>query len=153
MPVTVSLSDVIEALELQTDNTSCAFVNRQTGEVLTCDDEQIRVAEAEADGVAPQWMQPELPKIREALAGGPWLPLPTKFDIHEWEMMRQFADEQRNEKVGRELNAAIHGTGAFRCFRETLSRLGIEEQWYRFRDRQFEEMAKEWITENGFSFR
>ena len=152
MSVTVSLSDVIEALMAQTD-TSCAFVNRQTGEILTCNDEQISAAEAEADETAPQWLQPELPKIREALAGDPWLPLPTKFDIHEWDMMRQFADEQRNEKVGRVLHAAIHGAGAFRCFRETLSHLGMEEQWYRFRDRQFEGIAKDWLTENGLEFR
>ena len=151
MPVAVSLSDVIEALMFQTD-TSCAFVNRQTGEVLTCNDEQIRVAEAEADEVAPQWLQPELPKIRETLAGDPWLPLPTKFDIHEWEMMRQFADEQRNEKVVRELHA-LYGAGAFRCFRQTRSCLGMEEQWYRFRDRQFEETAKEWLAEKVFEFR
>lgn len=152
MPVTVSLSEVIEELMLQTD-TSRAFVNRLTGEVLSCNDEQISVAKAEADEAAPQWMRPELPKIREALREEHWLPLPTKHDIHEWDIMRQFADEQQDGNVGRELHAAIHGAGAFRRFRQALSRLGIEQQWYRFRNRQFEEMAKEWLAEMGFEFR
>jgi hypothetical protein len=86
MPVTVSLSEVLDVLMSQNE-TSCAFVNRETGEILACTEEGIRTAEAHQDEAAPQWMQEQLPKIRKALQGDPWLELPSKFDIHEWEIM------------------------------------------------------------------
>jgi len=151
MPVTISLSEILDVLISQTE-TSCAFVNRETGEILACTEEGIRMAEAHQDEAAPQWMQEQLPKIRKALQGDPWPELPSKFDIHEWEIMGRFADQQPREKVGQELHAAIRGAGAFRRFREAPSCFRIADEWYSFRDRQCEDVAREWLAENGLHF-
>ena len=41
---------------------------------------------------------------------------------------------QHREWVRQELLEAIHGAGAFRMFRSTIRRLGIEKSWYLFRE-------------------
>ncbi|HET9743912.1 MAG TPA: UPF0158 family protein [Terriglobales bacterium] len=151
MPATVSLDDIVEALGLQSE-ISQTFLNRETGEILACTEEEISLAEEEDDERTPQWQQKMLPKVREALNGKPWLELPTKFEIHEWEIMQRFADKEENEEHRRELLRAIHGNGAFRHFRDTIYRLGIEKRWYRFHDEQLKEVAIEWLEENQIPF-
>ena len=47
---------------------------------------------------------------------------------------------------------SIHGAGAFRRFKDTLYRLGIEEDWYKYRDHALEEMAIEWLEAEGIPF-
>ena len=152
MAPSVPLQEIINTLELQTDDSS-AFVNRQTGEILQCTDEMIRKAEEEEDESAPPWMREDLPQIREAQEGEPWVLLPSKFDIHEWEIMREFAEEQSRESARNELLNAIRGSGAFRMFREVTSRLGLGKKWRAFRDEALATIAREWAEENGIEVR
>jgi len=67
--------------------------------------------------------------------------------------MRDFADEQQNDRVRETLNDAIHGTGAFRHFKSAIYRLGIEDSWYRYRREAFEEIARGWLEENHLAYK
>ena len=40
----------------------------------------------------------------------------------------------------------IHGRGAFRFFRATLERFGMETEWYHYRDAYRREIAIEWLS-------
>jgi hypothetical protein len=102
---------------------------------------------------APPWMREQLPKVREALESGRFLSLPTKFDVHEWAIMEEFSQEQENDRVRAELLDAIHGSGAFRMFKSTIRRLGIEKAWYQFRDESIKEIAVEWLEENHLQYK
>ena len=57
---------------------------------------------------------------------------------------------QRSFRTGRD---AIHGAGAFRTFRSVIRRLGIEDDWFHFRQTAFEDIAKEWLEANDIPFR
>src|SRR5207248_3152956 len=46
------------------------------------------------------------------------LQLPTKFDVHEWAVMRDFSYSVQSDTIREDLLNAIHGTGAFRHFKE-----------------------------------
>lgn len=46
------------------------------------------------------------------------------------------------------LYRAIDGRGAFRRFKNQLYRFGLEKEWYQFRDKYFEQIAREWCLEN-----
>jgi hypothetical protein len=151
MAAVISLSEVIEAIELQTDE-SVPYLDPDTGQIVDVTDEmRRRVEEGEFDDI-PQWMREDIPKVREALESGRFLRLPSKFDIHEWAIMDQFSRGQENDRVRQELLDAIHGTGAFRMFRSTIRRLGIEEAWYQFRDQAIEEIAREWLEEHHLAY-
>jgi hypothetical protein len=152
MAVLFSLSEVIEAIELQTDE-SVSYLDPDSGEIVDVTDEMRRRVENDQFENIPQWMREDIPKVREALESGRFLRLPSKSDVHEWAIMDRFAREQENDRVREELLDAIHGAGAFRMFRSTVWGLGIEEAWYQFRDQAIEEIARQWLEEHHLPYK
>ncbi|HXX24024.1 MAG TPA: UPF0158 family protein [Terriglobia bacterium] len=152
MAAVVSLSDVIEAIE-SANNESASYLDPDTGEIVYVTDEMRRRVENDEIDDAPQWMRDDLPKVREALESNRFLILPTKRDVHEWAIMDEFSREQKNDRVREELLDAIHGSDAFRTFKSTIRRLGIEKAWYRFRDEAIKEIAREWLEENHLRYK
>jgi Arc/MetJ-type ribon-helix-helix transcriptional regulator len=152
MAVVISLREVVEASELHTDE-STSYLDPDTGKIVFVTDEMRKMVEEGTFDNIPEWMRKALPEVREALESGRFLPLPSKFDVHEWAVMDRFSRAQANDRVREELLDAIHGAGAFRMFRSTIRRLGIEEAWYQFRDRGLEEIAREWLEEHNLPYR
>ena len=148
----VSLHDVVEALDWESDDLhSC--LDPDTGEIVTFNKEEARIAGSSQWETAPEWMKEYLPKVKRALEDERMLPLPDRFDIDEWRMMEDFALEEEHCRCRSELESAVHGEGAFRHFKEAIRRLGLEDAWYRYRQAAFEQVAKEWLEENKIPYR
>ena len=150
MPATVRLKDIVEALEMQSDET-LSFLHLDTGQVQTVSRDLMREAEEspkddELD--LPEWQHPEWELVRQIVASSRFIRLPTKFDVHEWAIMRDFADSMESARIREDLQFAIHGAGAFRHFKCTLERYHIEPVWYRFRAEALREIATECCEEN-----
>jgi hypothetical protein len=152
MAVVISLSEVIDAIESASDE-SASYLDPDTGEIVYVTDEMRRRVENDEVDDAPPWMREELPKVRQALESSRFLALPSKFDVHEWAIMDRFSREQENDRVREELLDAIHGAGAFRMFRRTIRRLGIEKAWYQFRDQAIKEIARDWLEEHNLQYK
>jgi hypothetical protein len=152
MAVIVSLRDVIEQMDQWSDEAT-AYINRKTGELITLTHEELALAEdpEEAED-APQWQKDLLPKAQEVLASEDFIPLPSKFEIHEWSIMEHFEQSLTATAASDELDAALHGRGAFRRFKDAVHRLGITEDWYRFRDAALEEIAIEFLEAHGITY-
>jgi hypothetical protein len=144
MPLPVSLDAVVQELECLMDEMT-AYINRKTGELASISHEEAALAEdeEEPDDDLPAWQVEMLPKIREILFSGDWVRLPNKFDIHEWEIMRKFADDVESDALSNELQRAIHGKGAFRMFRATLERTGKFDDWHAFKHQALRKIARE----------
>ena len=148
----VSLRDVVEALDLQSDELrSC--LDPDTGEIVTFNEEEAHMAERGEWDTAPAWMQDHLPRVKRALEDGRMLELPDRVHIDEWRMMQQFAEEQEQCRCRPELLSAVHGAGAFRHFKDAIYRLGLEDSWFRYREAAFEQIAREWLEENKIPYR
>ena len=154
MGVVVLLKDVVEAIDLPNDEWT-SYLNPKTGEIVTVTDEDRRLVEDQDldEEDLPEWQRESLPKIRAALESDDFLALPDKFEIHEWAIMERFSNSQVRATWRDELLDAIHGAGAFRSFRSAIRRLGIEDDWFRFREAEFEEIAKDWLEAHDISFR
>lgn len=153
MAVIVSLREVVNEMDVFSDEHT-AYINRKTGELITLSREELALAEdPDAAEDAPEWQQELLPKAREVLESEDFLPLPSKFEIHEWAIMERFADSLTDETDSEELLAALHGRGAFRRFKDAVQRLGMAEAWYRFREAAFEEIAIEFLDAKGIAYR
>jgi len=151
MPV-VSLDDVVEALDLQSDEL-CSYMDPDTGEIITFNLEGANLARCGNWDNAPDWMKPQLPKIKRALEDERMLALPNRFHIDEWRMMQNFALEQEQCRCHPELESVVHGEGAFRRFKNAIFRLGLEDAWFRYRETQYQQIAREWLEENGIQYR
>ena len=155
MGVMVQIQAVMDAIDLPEEWE--ALLDPETGEILVVTEEEREVLEDEGveDEEAlemPDWEKESIGKLRELLNSGRALALPDKFDFHEWDVMKRFATSVEDPDESIELLDAIHGTGAFRMFRETTTRLGLRERWFEYRDQALREMAREWLEEHGIEY-
>jgi hypothetical protein len=152
MAVIVSLHDVVTEMDVFSDEHT-AYINRRTGELITVTHEELALAEdPDAAQEAPQWQQDLLLKAREVIESEDFLPLPSKFEMHEWAIMERFARSVSDPAENDELLDALHGRGAFRRFKDALQRLELTEEWYRHREAALEEIAAEFLEANGIVY-
>ena len=148
----VHLRDVVNEMQVF-DDESHAFMNRVTGELFTVTSNELRAVEEEHDlEEYPEWQRNSIRKADEILDSDDWLQLPSKYEIHEWEIMRDFCYSLADERLSSELLDAIHGSGAFRHFGNTVHYRGIEQDWYRFRQQALEQIARDWLEENEIPY-
>lgn len=151
MPPHVKLSAIIDALETPSDETR-AFLDTQTGQVLVLSDEELGAAEDGADlSDYPEWPQENIEQAKAVQAdeGDRFLSLPDRFEISEWDMMRDFAAGLENEDHAEALLNAVHGRGAFRYFKDRIHELGLADAWYKFRGGQYRRAAMDWCEAHG----
>jgi hypothetical protein len=148
MGTTVSIREVVDAFETASDEMS-SYVNRATGQVVTVTHEDLRLAEEDPVPDMPAWQREAVNEARGILESEDWLELPSKFDIHEWEIMDKFGRSLLTESERAAVGDAIHGNGAFRNFKATVRRLGIEATWFAYKTRALETIARDWLAQNG----
>jgi hypothetical protein len=155
MPAIVRLQDIVEALEMQFDEHS-SFVDLDTGKVETVSQELLEEVEEESDDAE----EPDLPEAEDEeweiakriVFTDHFAALPTKFDVHEWSIMQDFAHSVESVGIREDLLHAIHGAGAFRMFKDTIRRHGIEPLWFEFRSEALKQIAIEWCEENQITW-
>lgn len=146
--VAVSLKKILEAFNFLSDE-HASYVDPADGEVLTISDYERELLESdELPADLPEWQKQALDRLR-SVDLDELLPLPTKFDIHEWDIMRRFALSVGAEGQSDALLDAIHGSGAFRNFRREVERLRLRDAWFAYRDAALQQIARDWITEHG----
>ena len=78
-----------------------------------------------------------------------WLRLDRIGSRAGWQDMADFAERQRDQAVRERLERALHGSGAFRRFRDLVHDEDLAEQWSAFAtDRQLGR-ARQWLADNG----
>lgn len=132
----VKLEDVIEAMEM-TDKYSEYFLDKQTGEIEWVSDMAMSMVERE--------------KICNRLDEHGFYRLPSSLDIREYDLMNEFI-HGLPESVQGQVLSTIRGKGAFRRFKEMLTEMGILQEWYKFRENAFKQLAAKWCRENDIVF-
>jgi Uncharacterised protein family (UPF0158) len=145
MATKVSLKEVVDALEMASDETH-SYVNRATGQVITVTQQELDLAEEDSDRELVDWEQEAAAQVKSILESDDWLELPGTFDIHEWQIMEDFGRSLSSPSQRAAVGDAIHGAGAFRTFKAAIRRLGIEETWFAFKERALETIARDWLT-------
>jgi hypothetical protein len=76
-----------------------------------------------------------------------------KAEPHEgYEDMEDFIATVEDEHLAELLEVSVDGKGAFRRFKDVLTRYPEErERWFRFKDERMEQRASEWLDDVGIS--
>ena len=149
MSATVLLKDIIDALEMQFDESS-SFLDLDTGRVETVSNDLL----GQADGPVgeepnlPAWQKQEWAIARRIVSTDRFQQLPTKFDFHEWAIMQDFSNSVASDRVRGDLLNAIHGAGASRHFKDAIRRHQIESAWFEFRTQALRQIALDWCEEH-----
>ena len=164
MTLPVKLADVVEQLSIVSESIS-VYLNRRTGEfvVLSSDDtlgfeDEYDFAQAtspdEPDWLEdePEWSKEEHRLRREILNSSDYIPLPDKFDIHDWQIMEDFCRSVRKNPLREQLLGLIKGKGAFGRFNSAIRTFGIDNAWLEFREQAYRRIAVDWLEENEIGF-
>ncbi len=155
MSATARLTEIIDALEMQSDDNAISFFDRETGKVETVSKDLL--GHAEDFGIdempdIPEWQENEWETVKRIASSASRVRLPDKFDIHDWQIMSDFSNEVESKEIRAELLDAIHGAGAFRNFKVTLRRRRIEDEWYKFRAEALRQIAIDWCEEHNIAW-
>ena len=116
----VKLSDIVEGSDFQSDERS-SFLNLTTGDVVAITDEEIRAAENDAPlEDFPEWQHDAIRIARDIVETDHYLPLPDRFEIHEYSIIERFCLSVDDDDMRDELCDAIRGRGAFRRFKDRI---------------------------------
>lgn len=149
----VDLARLTDELDNLFEGTS-VYVNRRTGAIVTVTDEELSAVEEGEDDedLQPEGGEPMLAILQSIVETSDWVAMPDKFDIHEWEIMRDFAAGVGGA-IGGELDRAIRGRGAFRMFKDVLYRRGLDDDWFEFKRQSVEKIAVDALEAAGIPFR
>jgi hypothetical protein len=151
MPLPVPLYEVVDQLEAA-DDEWCAYINRKTGEIAAFSlDMQRSVEDGEEASQVPDWERETREDCERVLGDPDFVSLPSKFDIHEWDIMKRFCLSLDGPARERLLDA-IRGRGAFRMFKSEVHRLRIQNDWYRYRDEALKKIAIEFLEAEGIPY-
>ncbi len=149
MAVVVSLVEMISEMAEIVDNHT-AFLNRKTGEVLTMNDQKRALLE---NSQPVHDLSEGQHAVREAMESGDLLELPSKFEHHEYSIVERFCQSINEPRQKKKLLKAIRSKRAFRDFQKVIGKLGIQERWIGFRNRELEELAVDWLDRNDIAYK
>jgi hypothetical protein len=154
MSICVLLSKIVEALDIQGDEDS-SYLDKNTGEVISLRLDDFNAAEdgESLDDYAP-WERENIQTADKILKGchKNYLPLPSKFDVHEYQIMEDFCLSVQDEEISETLYNAIRGRGAFGRFKDCIYRFEIADDWYKYRAETLKEMAIDWCEANDIVY-
>ena len=137
----------MDALEFDSPDYMTRY-DREAGRLVMVEESVLRsVEEGDEEGLAavPEWQkeQVEIARAMVADTGERFIDPPDKFEFHEYRQMERFIVSLEEATAAEQLWRAIKGKGAFRYFKDTLHRLGLQDQWYRYREKAMKEFVIE----------
>ena len=132
----VKLDTIIEALEfVNFGMDTSAYLNPKTYEIVYIDEFTEELSEEEKEKIYDEYLE-----------------LPTKYDIDEYNMMEDFIETIDDDRLYNQLYIAINGSGAFRRFKDTCINFDVIDDWYKYRDEKYKELAIEWCNDNNIEY-
>ena len=78
--------------------------------------------------------------------------LPGQYEINEYKIIKDFIETIKDNQMKNQLLIVIQGTGAFRRFKDSCINYGIINDWYKFKNNAYYELAKEWCLWNNIDY-
>lgn len=143
----LKISKLVEEMDLQMEE-YMTVVNVQTSEIVYIDLEEARALEdMEEDELSKDQML-----LLDIYYGDGYIGIPSKHEIHEYNMMSKFVFSMDDDRINQRLSQAISGRGAFRRFKDTAIQLDVIDEWYKFRDDAYKEIAIDFCKENTLEY-
>lgn len=131
----VTLSKIIEGLEMVDDIVDC-YYNPEKDEIFLSN-----IGEYE------ELSEDEIDELFEKS-----IILPTRYEINEYQMMKDFIYTIENLETKNNLQILIQGKGAFRSFKDYCTEMDIIQEWYDFRNKRYKEIAIDWCKQNELEY-
>jgi hypothetical protein len=132
---------------------AAAYLDVQTGEILELTEELRNLLDDDDLEDCSDWEREVVEQVRTLREEDRLLDLPSRFELNDYDIMSRFAYSWEPQAQSDQLLRAIAGKGAFRNFRAAIQQLGIEDTWYRFRERALADFAIDFLNGNGVPYK
>ncbi|CAN7502062.1 UPF0158 family protein [Paenibacillus sp. LjRoot153] len=147
----VKMEDLISEIELQIDDTF-TFINTNSGEVITLTREEMRTVEDEEPFEKfPDWQRENIEKAISIIEDedGVFVDFTLRNNFNEYEIIEEFIVRLPDQKNREILDDTIRGRGAFRRFKDRIIELGVDKQWYTYKEGKIRQLVIEWCKEHN----
>jgi len=134
--VTVNIESIADAMEATMDGWE-QYLNMETGEIVSLSDGTWIDRDDEDEALA-----------EEIDTTNKYVRLPNQYEIHEYEIMEEFAYATPNPRYQEKLIRVLRGRKPYRNFKDAIYCLGISESYYAWRLITLCKKAKNWCEEN-----
>ena len=128
------------------------YLNRQTGQVVMITDEIERYVDEPPEEPLPDWMQQAVQEAVSALEedSEQYVAIPRAETSEDYRDMEEFVATIRSTRLQEQLSRAIHGSGAFRRFKDILADHPTErDHWHAFHDARQRQRLDDWLEDIG----
>ncbi len=156
----IKLEDVIEAIELCTDESN-HYYHKKTNSIVCVFDEYSRAADQVFTGEKSfddlenyaDWQIDIVKTIVDIEENyEDYINLPNSEDLDEYHLMETFCYTLDNKQKSGILLDTLNGRGAFRRFKDKLYDLDLQNAWYDHKENSTKELAISWCKENSIDF-
>ncbi|MGB8454485.1 MAG: hypothetical protein WCD89_19415 [Anaerocolumna sp.] len=134
--VTVNIEYIADAMEATMDGWE-QYLNKETVEIISLSDGTWIDRDDEDEAL-----------VEEIDTTDKYVRLPNQYDIHEYEIMEEFAYAFPNPRYQEKLLRVLRVHKLYRNFKDEINRLGISESYYAWRLIALCKKAKNWSEEN-----
>jgi hypothetical protein len=151
-PPAAKLSDLMDPCDFDSGDYITRF-DRETGRIVIVEQSLLSAVEEGreeelGDFAAQQKEELELARAIFEDDRERFIAPPSHFDFHEYRQMERFIGSVANAAAAEQLWQAIKGKGAFHRFKSAAHRLGLLDEWYRYRLDAMKEFVIAWAEEN-----
>ena len=79
--------------------------------------------------------------------------LPTQHEINEYQIIVDFIETIDNLEIKSNLQRLIQGKGAFRRFKDYCFESNIIQDWYKYKEQKYKEIAIKWCKQNELEYK
>jgi hypothetical protein len=156
MGALVKLSELTDALEFESVDRRSYF-DRHTGRIVSVADRILSAVEESQEETlmsTADWQREEIETARAIVnhSGDRFIDPPEKFAFDEPRHMERFIGALPDAKTAEELWHTIKGHGALHHFKDTLHRLGIQDQWLAYREEAMKQFVIGWAEANNVPY-
>lgn len=134
----IDLRELINAIESCGDE-DAFYYNKVSGEIVYLSDYSL-------SGVDYSELSDEIEDTDNYIA------LPSKYDRHDYQIMKSFIFTIEDEKTSKILLQAISRRGAFRNFKDLIYYFEIVDEWYKFQQETYKKIALDWCHCNNITW-
>lgn len=141
----VSLDKILESMVLLLEGQNI-FFNKKTHERIYDNTDMDDVIYWEGKLITKDEM------LDEVEGNDDWILMPIKWEIHDWDIMRQFCESIKNDKICDDCMDSIRGKGAFARFKRFTNYYNLREQWDDFQFKAYKKIAIKWCEEHDLEY-
>ena len=144
----IKIEELIDKLDFQMEVCRQFFI-KETGQFVEIQEHYLGIAEEldEDDDMSEyeDWEQEQIKAAIDLFENEEsYIELPDQYDINEYSIMEDFCYSIEDENLRNALCIAISGKGAFRRFKDTISRSGVKDHWYAYKHKALGQVARDW---------